>query len=319
MVDAVITTPIAVSALFGLGTAAGLVLITIGWRTTRTSTKDRRIRQRLTRAFGHRKWDRRRVVRLAVAAGAGLLAGVVTGWPVATMLTGAAVWFLPGLVGPDRGHTRRVARIEAVASWTEMLRDTLSAAAGLEQAILATAALAPAAIRGEVTALASRLENGQRLAPSLRHLADDLADPTADLVLAALVLAAEHQARQISDLLGSLATTAREQAAMRMRVETGRARTRTSVRVIVATTLAFAAGVVVFNRAYFTAYDTALGQSVLLGIGALFACGFAWLARIAGSGQPHRVLNLNPAQHHSTPHGTEQPARGTEGRGGDRT
>jgi len=134
-------------------------------------------------------------------------------------------------------------------------------------------------------------------------------------VLAALVLAAEHQARQIGDLLGSLASTAREQAAMRMRVETGRARTRTSVRVIVATTLAFAAGVVVFNRAYLTAYDTALGQFVLLVIGALFAGGFAWLARIAGSGQSHRVLDLNPAVSLSEP---EESAVSAGGRGGDR-
>ncbi|WP_329072676.1 type II secretion system F family protein [Amycolatopsis sp. NBC_01480] len=312
--DAVITTESAVAALFGLGAAAGLLLISAGWRGTRASTRDRAGRQRLARAAGHRTRDRRWVVRLGIAAGAALLAGAVTGWLVGVALVGAAVWFLPGLVGPDRAHARRVARIEAVASWTEMLRDTLSAAAGLEQAIIATAWLVPAAIRGEVTALAGRLENGQRLAPSLRCLAEDLADPTADLVLAALVLAAEHQARQIGALLGSLATTAREQAAMRMRVETGRARTRTSVRVIVATTLAFAAGVVVFNRAYLTVYDTALGQFVLLVIGALFAAGFAWLARIAGSGRPRRVLDLTPAGSPSEP-GESVPRAG---RGGDR-
>ena len=39
-----------------------------------------------------------------------------------------------------------------------------------------------------------RLE-GERLAPALRAFADDVADPTCDLVVAALVLAAEHQAQ----------------------------------------------------------------------------------------------------------------------------
>jgi Flp pilus assembly protein TadB len=96
-------------------------------------------------------------------------------------------------------------------------------------------------------------------------------------------------------LLGSLAITARGQAAMRMRVEAGRARTRTSVRVIVATTVAFAVGVVVFNRAYLDVYNTAAGQAVLLVIGGLFAAGFAWLARIAaGQGHP-KVLVLDAA------------------------
>lgn len=281
----------AIAALFGLGTAAGILLVLAGLRR-----RNRPVAAPADRpSAGARIWqdrlvDRRWLLRLAAAAGTGVVAGAATGWVVGGALTAGATWFLPRLVGPDRAHVRRVARIEAVASWTEMLRDTLSAAAGLEQAILATAPLAPAAIRGEITTLATRLENGQRLAPALRLLADDLADPTADLVIASLVLAAEHQARQLGELLGSLAATAREQAAMRLRVETGRARTRTSVRVIVATTLAFAVGVVVLNRAYLSVYDSPLGQAVLLVIGGLFGGGFAWLTRIATSGADTRVL-----------------------------
>ncbi|MFE5565058.1 type II secretion system F family protein [Amycolatopsis japonica] len=276
-------------AVLGLGVAVGVLLVVAGWR--RSSAPRRRAG--LVRAVRGQVGDRRVLMRVAVAVGAGVLTGTVTGWVAGAVLAAAGAWFLPRLVGPDRAHVRRVARIEAIASWTEMLRDVLSAAAGLEQAVLATAGLAPAAIRGEVATLTARLESGQRLAPALRALARELDDPTADLVLAALVLAAEHQARQLGELLGSLATTAREQAAMRMRVETGRARTRTSVRVIVATTLAFALGVVVFNRAYLDVYNTATGQIVLLLIGGLFAAGFTWLARIAPQGRSARVLALD--------------------------
>lgn len=288
------STTTAIAVLFGLGTAAGILLILAGLRRPHhfAIASPPGSRSPLTRTFLANMGDRRWLLRLGIAVGAGLLAGTVTGWVVGGALTVGAVWFLPRLVGPDRAHVRRVARIEAVASWTEMLRDTLSAAAGLEQAILATAPLAPAAVRGEVTTLASRLENGHRLAPALRLLAEDLADPTADLVIASLVLAAEHQARQLGELLSSLAVTARGQAAMRMRVEIGRARTRTSVRVIVATTLTFAAGVVVLNRAYLTVYDSPLGQVVLLVIGGLFAGGFAWLSHIATSGTTARILSL---------------------------
>ncbi|WP_410611029.1 type II secretion system F family protein [Amycolatopsis sp. lyj-109] len=273
-----------VAGLAGLGTAVGLLLVLVGLRGPQTVRRPRSAPPwRVDRMWG---------LRLAFALGAGLLAGVATEWLVGGALAAGAVWFLPRLIGPDRAHVRRVARIEAVASWTEMLRDTLSAAAGLEQAILATAPLAPAAIRDEVAGLASQLQNGHRLAPALRQLAEELADSTADLVIAALVLAAEHQARQVGELLGSLAETARSQAAMRMRVETGRARTRTSVRVVVATTIAFAVGVVVFNRAYLTAYDSALGQAVLLVIGGLFGTGFGWLVRIASGRATSRVLSL---------------------------
>ncbi|MEV6639667.1 pilus assembly protein TadB [Amycolatopsis sp. NPDC051371] len=289
-----IDTTTAVAAAPGLGIAVGVLLIVTAWsRATAGSTVSRGAG--LVRALRRVAGDRRAVARLTMVVAVGAGAGAVTGWVAGAVLAAAAVWFLPRLVGPDRAHARRVARIEAIASWTEMLRDVLSAAAGLEQAVLTTAPLAPAAIRGEVTALTARLESGQRLAPALRALSRELDDPTADLVLAALVLAAEHQARQLGDLLGSLAITARGQAAMRMRVEAGRARTRTSVRVIVATTVAFAAGVVVFNRAYLDVYNTAAGQAVLLVIGGLFAGGFAWLARIA-AGEGHvKVLVLDSA------------------------
>jgi Flp pilus assembly protein TadB len=286
------TTAISGAAL-GLGTAVGVLMIITAWRPRTTAGSSLSRGAGLGRALRRLAGDRRAVARLSMVVAVGAGTGAATGWVAGAVLAAAAVWFLPRLVGPDRAHARRLARIEAIASWTEMLRDVLAAAAGLEQAILTTAPLAPAAIRGEITTLAARLESGQRLAPALRALARELDDPSADLVLAALILAAEHQARQLGDLLGSLATTARGQAAMRMRVEAGRARTRTSVRVIVATTVAFAAGVVVFNRAYLDVYNTAPGQAVLLAIGALFATGFGWLARIAAGGDQARVLTLD--------------------------
>ncbi len=281
-----------VAGVLGLGTASGLLLTGTAWRR-RTRAVPPRHGPPLMSVVRGRFGSRRVTLHATASAGAGLVVGVVTGWVVGALLAVATVWLLPRLVGPDRVHAQQLARIEAIAAWTEMLRDVLSAAAGLEQAILATAPLAPAAIRDEITTLAARLESGQRLAPALRRLAGQLADPTADLVLAVLVLAAEHHARQLADLLGSLAVTAREQAAMRMRVETGRARTRTTVRVIVATTLTFAAGVVTFNRAYLEVYDSAIGQVVLLLIGAVFVAGFAWLARITGSGAAARPLALD--------------------------
>jgi Flp pilus assembly protein TadB len=283
--DAVLGSSAAVAALLGAGAALGAQLVVWGWRGV---TSHRPLRARPCTTGGA---DRRRDLHLATAAAAGMVSGLLTGWVVGAVLVGLAVWALPRLLGRDPGHTRRLARVEAVATWAEMLRDTLSAAAGLEQAILATAPLTPAAIRTEVGELATGIGNGQRLAPALRRLAERLDDPVGDLVIAALLLAAEQQTRQLADLLGSLADAARGQAAMRMRVEAGRARTRTSIRVIVGTTLAFATAVVLLNRDYLHTYDSPRGQLVLLGIGALFALGFAWLARIARVARPDRFLS----------------------------
>ncbi|GGN23951.1 hypothetical protein GCM10011609_77110 [Lentzea pudingi] len=277
------------AVLLGLGTGLGVLLFVIGWHGAEPRPRPWRARPRSGE-------QRQRIgIRFGVALAVGVAAGVATGWVVGAVLAGTACWALPRVLGRDPEHAHRVAKVEAIATWTEMLRDTLSAASGLEQAILATAPLAPAPIRGQVAGLARRLENGQRLAPSLRGLADELADPTSDLVIAALVKAAEQQARQLGELLGALAHTAREQVSMRMRVEAGRARTRTSVRVIVGTTLAFAVAVVLLNRPYMSAYDSPTGQAVLLGIGVLFTVGFAWLERITRVTEPPRLLAAAPA------------------------
>ncbi|USX56432.1 type II secretion system F family protein [Lentzea sp. HUAS12] len=274
--------------VLGLGTGLGLWLFIAGWRGTkrpiRRPCKQPRSAQR----------RRRDLIRTAIAITAAMVVGAATGWVVGAVLAALAAWALPPVLGRDPEHVRRTARVEAIATWTEMLRDTLSAASGLEQAILATAPLAPAPIRGEVVALAARLENGERFVPSLRLLADEFADPTGDLVIAALVNAAEQQSRQLAELLGALAHTAREQVSMRMRVEAGRARTRTSVRVIVGTTLVFAIAVVVLNRSYVSAYDSATGQTVLLGVGLLFTAGFAWLNRVSRVAELPRLLASPP-------------------------
>ena len=260
----------ALAALCGAGVGLGLVLVIAGWRGIDLP--------RPTRRFDRPKMERANL-RIGLAVGAGVVVGAATGWPVGAVLAALAGWRAPGLWGGARRHQAVVGRIEAVAGWAEMLRDTMAGSAGLEQAIIATAPLAPLPIRGEVATLAVRLE-GERLGPALRAFADDVADPTCDLVVAALVLAAEHQAQRLGELLGSLAAAARDQATMRLRVEAGRARTRTSVKVIVGATGALVAGLALFNRGYLAPYDTAVGQLVLVLVGAVFATAFVWLARM---------------------------------------
>jgi Flp pilus assembly protein TadB len=283
---AAMTSTAALIGILGVGLAVGVILVAAGIRGTTV----RQVEPSPWRRWLAQGRDRTKIGWLVGAVVVGLGVGVVTGWVIGAVLAALAVVGLPPLLGANKDYKRTLDRIEAIASWTEMLRDTLVAAAGLEQAILATAPAAPAAIRVEVMELAVRLEGGERLAPSLRNLADQLRDPTADLIVSALVLAAEHQARQLADLLGELAREAREQASMRMRIEAGRARTRTSVRVIVITTLSFAIGLMLLNRGYLKPYDSAFGQIMLLIVGAMFAVAFTWLARIARLREPERFL-----------------------------
>jgi tight adherence protein B len=274
----------ALAAASGAIVGLGLFLVICAWRGTGALRPSPRLRTSWTRAS-----IERRTLRLAGAVTAGVAVGAVTGWPVGAILAAAAGWGAPMLISGTKGRAEAIARIEAVAGWAEMLRDTMAGAAGLEQAIVATASVAPPPIRAAVTTLAARLES-ERLAPALRQLADDVADPTMDLVVAALLLAAEHHAQRLGDLLGSLATAARDQATMRLRVEAGRARTRASVKVVVGATCGLALALLVLNRGYLAPYGSALGQFVLLIVGALFATSFVWLAHMSRPSAPERFL-----------------------------
>jgi hypothetical protein len=161
-------------------------------------------------------------------------------------------------------------RSEALAVWAEMLRDTIAAHAGLREAIAVTAQVAPLPIRAEVQTLTVRAER-EPLTTALRRFAVEVADPVADLIIAALVIAADRQAHRLAELLSQIATAAREQAAMRLRVETGRARTYASSRALVAITFGLAVGLLVFSPTFMEPYDTVTGQLVLVGIGVVFA------------------------------------------------
>ncbi|MGH4029352.1 type II secretion system F family protein [Actinomycetota bacterium Odt1-20B] len=234
------------------------------------------------------EWTTRRVVGAVVV---GAVAGALTGWPVAAVLTSVAVLTLPGLLGPDRAAARRTQRMEALATWTEMLRDTLSAAAGLEQAILATADIAPTALGDEMRELAATVRAGNPLPPALRTFAEEVDDPLADVVVAALVMAAEQQASKLAPLLGELADSVREQVAMRQRVDAGRASVRTGVRVTVTVTLGMVLGLVVFNRPYLAPFDSLTGQAVLAVVGVLFIASFGYLTVIGRIDEPVRLID----------------------------
>jgi Flp pilus assembly protein TadB len=277
----------AVAGLLGAGAGLGLILsLTALWHPPAAAVAGPRWRVKLARARQQISWLRADGALLAVAVTA-----AVTRWPVGSLLAGLAAWFLPLMLGRDREHERSLRQIEAIAAWTEQLRDTLAAAAGLEQAILATAPIAPGPIQGQVAALAAAITAGQRLPAALRGFAAQAADPGADLVAAALLLAAEQQARDLGQLLSSLADSARQHAAMRMRITAARARVRTAARIIIAVTVLMTAGLLVWSRAFLAPYSSTAGQLMLLLTGGCFAAAFWWLHQIASFHPPPRILS----------------------------
>ena len=76
----------------------------------------------------------------------GVVALVATRWLVAGVGVALLVFAWRGLSGAA-GERRALARLEALATWTESLRDTIAGAVGLEQAIPASLRVAAPVIK----------------------------------------------------------------------------------------------------------------------------------------------------------------------------
>jgi Flp pilus assembly protein TadB len=213
----------------------------------------------------------------------------LTGWTLAAA-TIAAVATMASVALARRGKRRdeRVL-VDAIAVWTEQLRDMLAGSNGLEQTIIATSAHAPAALRQPLERLVASMSYSS-LAQALQRFARDVDHPTADFVVAALSTAATRQVRELGALLGHLAACARDEARMHTRIWVGRSRTRSAVRIIAAVVITFVGGLAVLSPDYLAPYRSAEGQVVLSGVVLVFFAALLTMQRLAVVVAPDRFV-----------------------------
>jgi Flp pilus assembly protein TadB len=231
--------------------------------------------------------------QLALIPLGGLMAFALTGWVALAGAAALAVAVVPGVARPRIAQRNDQEVVDAIATWTEQIRDTIAGARGLEEAIIATAEQAPTPIRAAVSRLAAFIVYG-RLDDGLRRFSDDLRHPTADFVVAALSTAHHHQARELGALLSGIAECARDESKMRSRIWVGRARTRTSLRIITGVVIVFVVGLILFNREYLAPFSTTQGQVVLMTVMALFAVALGMMHRLARIETPERFVRKRP-------------------------
>lgn len=218
-----------------------------------------------------------------------VIAYLLTAWPLVSVAIGLVVSAVPALKSKQRLRRDERGLADAIATWTEQLRDTLAGAHGLEQAIVATSVHAPGAISSAVSRLSAQIQYG-RLSDGLRRFADDVNHPISDFVSAALITATEYQARDLAQLLGKLAQCARDEGRMRTRIWVGRARTRSSVRIISFVVTGFVCALIVFNRDYLGVYSSFEGQIILSGIFVLFGSSLILLDQFSRIATPQRFI-----------------------------
>jgi Flp pilus assembly protein TadB len=232
-------------------------------------------------------------MRGAAAIGAGVVTLIATGWVVAGIGVALLVLSWRGLSGAA-GERRALARLEGLASWTESLRDTIAGAVGLEQAIPASLRVASDTLREPLERLVDRLHTRTPMPEALQRFADDLDDPGADLIIAALIINARLRGPGLRDLLGALARSVREELDMRRKISADRRTTRRSVQIVIGVSVGLALILAVLDRGFLAPYDNVLGQIILVVVVTVYGVGVYWLRKLAIFEAPQRLLRMAP-------------------------
>ncbi|MGB6455909.1 MAG: type II secretion system F family protein [Streptosporangiaceae bacterium] len=274
-------------ALAGALVAAGLMLALyeIVWYRPRPGIPPRPAPLRLSRA-----------ARLRVLTGivVGLVALLVSGWPVLGLAAAVAIILLPRL-SSSRAARRRTAVLEGLEQWARRLSDLLSASRGLEDALEVSARSAPAVIAAPVTALARGLAARTGSDAALRAFADEIDDPAGDRIVAALIIATGRRGGAVGEVLRTLAEQLARDVASRRDIDADRAEHRTTLKWIVGIVIAFTV-FCVLNRSFSAPFGTPLGELVLALIAVLYIVGLSWLARLGNIDAPARFLVRKPGR-----------------------
>lgn len=277
-----------IPALGGALTVAGLLGLAVGLRGLPDRPASRPSRGGVTRRLA--QMSRQTKLLLAGGATLGVLVALLTGWVIAIVLLPAAAVGLPVLLSAP-ADTARIDRLEALEEWTRSLAGVLTAGASLEQALTATLRSTPDPIRGEVTRLVARLRARWSTEAALRAFADDLNDPTGDLVAAQLILGARRRGQGLAAVLDSLAESVAADVRARRAVEADRAKPRTTARWVTIITV----GVLVILAAtgdYIAPYQSPLGQVILVTLLTAYVATLVWMRRMTVGQAPPRFIGV---------------------------
>ncbi len=202
-----------IGAIVGLLAGAGVLLVVAAVGGPRRSGRDEapaRVRRPSTRTIA---WS------AGSAAVAGLVAVAITAVPVVGLLAALAGATAPSLVG----RRRRAAAARAVrASWPDAVDHLLScvrAGLALPEAVADVGRTGPAPLRPAFARFADDYRVAGAFEPALENLRRELADPVADRVCAALLVARDVGGADLGVVLVTLSSMLREHDRIRGEVE----------------------------------------------------------------------------------------------------
>lgn len=224
-------------AILGLGIGLGIILVLLGVTTPAS-----------TRLRGPSRWQRlidrsgaSRVTPgglLATCVGVGLVAALValvfTAVPIIALIAGIAVGYAP-VITLRRRAARRSRALRA--SWPDAV-DTLASAVkagmSLPEAVADLSQRGPESLRPAFVAFTAEYRATGSFAAALTTLSEELRDPVADRVVAALRIARDVGGSDLGRVLGALSSFLRADARTRGEIEARQSWTVNAARVAVA-------------------------------------------------------------------------------------
>ncbi|MFC9935866.1 type II secretion system F family protein [Glutamicibacter sp. NPDC127525] len=208
------------------------------------------------------KFSKAEKVRTAAAFGAAVILCFFTRWFPALILFPLAVLTIPALFS-NRADRLVMERLEALEAWTRSLSGLIGVGTALETALKASLSSAAESIRPMVKRLIARLEGGWMLKDALESFADEIDDPTADIIIMNLMLAAEQRGAGLSTALENIAESVHDEIKARHQIDTDRSKTRSDIRIIIVG-VAVMLAIMPFMPMVSEPYKTTTGQILYL-------------------------------------------------------
>lgn len=262
-------------ALAGALVAGGLLMVGVGVIKTAQAPRPRRRSRHTLRVSARTR------TLLLVGLAVGALVAVVTGWVIAVLIGPLAFAGLPALLSAPPAQ-KELKRLDAMQEWVRSVAGVLTAGVGLEQALTTSLRSTPEPIRPEVSRLVGRLRARWDTQGALRAFADDLNDPTGDLIASNLLLGAKHRGAGLANVLDALAESVAEDVKARQEIEADRAKPRGNARLITIISVAVM-GMLALSGSYIQPYGTPLGQMLLVVLLTAYVGTLLWLKAMSRS------------------------------------
>ncbi len=279
-------------AIAGALIGVGLWLVVLGVR--RTERESRRLRHP-NLGMWYQRLSRRQKQLLFSGLAGGIIGYAITGWVLMLLLVPAAIWGLPVLLADP--PNRDIELLEALDRWVRVLAASLPTGKSIPDAIRATKNQCPDLIRPHVEVLVDRLDSRWSPREALLAMADELASPDVDSVIAALVLAAERGGIGVTASLKALSENIVERLRALREIEAERSKPRVVVRQITFITVAVIGFSLIFNRSYFEPYSSPQGQLILALLAVAYVGALLLLRQMAAPRRRERVIQRKAVDH----------------------